>query len=182
MDLAIHRATPAEGRRPERRLRTVVIVALAIAIADALLLGPTLSVLLVLFALLYYVPRALVAWGDPSLLKSRFAKAVAALAIGLATIQLLWWDARLGRERATEVIGAVERYRTTTGGYPEELDKLVPAYLPAVPHARLVPPIAWKFLYMPRREGRAPLLMYMVAPPIGMAVYNFEKREWHQMD
>ena len=63
----------------------------------------------------------------------RIAAVYAALLAG--TVLLLSWSARVAQRRATPVIAAVTRYRSEHGQYPASLDELVPAYLPAIPHA-----------------------------------------------
>jgi hypothetical protein len=56
---------------------------------------------------------------------------VAGLVVGYVTLQ-----ANVARDRAPELVKAVEHYRTDHGEYPSDLEKLVPAYVPSVPRAR----------------------------------------------
>jgi len=176
---AIRSAAPVETGRPERRLRNVVVIAVIAALADLFFLGPMLSIVMMGFAVIYYLPRALIAWKAKPLLRLRLAKGLAVFAIGLAAVELLSWDARLGRERAGSVIAAVERYKADNGSYPERLENLVPGYLPAIPDARMLVS-APRFYYIPHARGA--ILMYVVAPPFLRATYDFETREWHEMD
>ena len=149
------------------------------ATVDGVIFGPMLSILMLPFAVLYYLPRAAIAWKDPPRARLRLAKGVAVFAIALVTVELLAWDARLGRERAAGLIAAVERYRADNGAYPERLENLIPAYIPAIPDARMLPS-APRFFYVRQDQGAS--LMYVVAPPFMRAVYNFETREWREMD
>jgi hypothetical protein len=176
--------TPAGASPPpnrgERRLRNVVIIAVVCVLLDLFLVGPLISVLLVLFALAYYLPRTLVAWRDRPAMRLRFLKFVAVFGMGVATFWLLSADARQGHERAQPVIAALDRFKADRGAYPERLENLVPAYLPAVPKARLMP-AASRFFYMRRSDGGA-TLMYVMIPPFDRAVYDLEKRQWHEID
>lgn len=177
---AIHRASPAEAAKPERRICTIVIIAIVCVLLDVFVFGPMLSVLMMLFAAVYYLPRTLVALKRPQVARLRFTKGLVVFGIGMATAWLFSIDAQQARERAKDVIAALDRYKAAHGAFPQRLEELVPTYLPEVPRARLLP-AASRFYYGRMPDGGA-TLMYVVLPPFGRSVYDFDTRKWHELD
>jgi hypothetical protein len=104
--------------------------------------------------------------------------AVPALAMGLS-VGLVAGNNRLAEARARALVEVVERYRADHGEYPEDLEQLVPDYLPAIPRAKQALMFA-DFQYW-TYEGEH-TLMWTVLPPFGRRLYRFEDRQWGGLD
>jgi len=107
----------------------------------------------------------------------------ALISLSLMSVRVDNW---LARGRAEIVIAAVERFRQEHGRFPEDLDELVPTYLPAIPRAK---PFTLghfgEFWYMgapadhPELE---PFLTYTDVPPFGRVDYGFRSRRFGRLD
>jgi hypothetical protein len=136
---------------------------------------------MVLVALVVLVPMALASalHRDRRALGTRAIRAAAFGLAGLGGIAAIVAQNRLARGRAEVVIDACERYRATTGRYPDHLAELVPAYLPSVPPAK---PFAvfGDFWYLAHEDRHT--LFYVELPPFGRPTYAFEEKRWGYLD
>lgn len=163
---------------PAAQLRTSLGIAVAIFLIDAILLGQGIvAAITVLLMLFYALPRAL--WAgykkNRDLRNLRFAKMgiyLGAAALVLAVINI---DLHFTRQRADEVIAALNKYQAQRGNYPDKLEALVPEFLPAVPDAR-ISLTQNQFYY--HATAKSHDLSYIVIPPFGLNSYNLENGRW----
>ena len=85
------------------------------------------------------------------------------------------------RERAEEVVVALNAYRARTGDYPVRLSDLVPEYLPVVPLARYT--LMFNELdYHHAAAQPGGFLVYTVIPPFGRRTYSLDTGTWGFLD
>ena len=86
---------------------------------------------------------------------------------------------QLAKNRAQNLIAAVEKHQQATGKYPATLDDLVPTYIPSVPLAKYA--LAGReFHYMNRND--TVMLHYTSLPPFGRRTYDFNRQSWSYLD
>ena len=78
----------------------------------------------------------------------------------------------LARERAENVIEAINSYHQHKGTFPDSLASLVPNYLTEVPQSKPVF-LFGNFTYWNSESGT--VLMYVGLPPFGRPYYHFDK-------
>jgi hypothetical protein len=141
-----------------------------------------IALVLCAVAILYLLPRALFAWRDRALLKLRLAKAGITLVAGIAALGAIRHGNEVAAERAERIVAAVQNYRLQRGRYPERLDQLVPTYLAEIPPAKdlLLGGPMREFNYWASDSGHT--LMYVVLPPFGHRLYDFERERWNYLD
>ncbi len=181
--LVIQVAIKAHGdatRKPDRKTSAVALIALIVAALDVFFFQQFwLSGVLCIAGVLYYLPRAIGAYPDRTLLRLRLIKAVVTLATGAAAIAAIVTFNLMAQDHARTVIAAAEAFKAKFGRYPDRLDELVPAFLPEVPNAKpagMMP----RFLYYASADGHT--LMYTVLPPFGRRLYTFEEQRWSALD
>lgn len=170
--------------KTERGVVFVSVAALIWAGLDAFLFGQGV-IAFVVFAvgLLYLVPRALLALrGDRALFKLRLAKAGVTMAAGAAAIAAIGYANRVAEDRALAVISAVETFKAKRGRYPDRLNELVPAFLPAVPSAKPYGMLGQFQYWSSQPPDVHHTLMYTALPPFGRRLYNFEEHRWSALD
>jgi hypothetical protein len=157
-------------RLPSRTWRAATAAALVLAL-DALGLGPGS---LTVWAL--GLPMALqlvlaTSERQRALVRQRlFAAAVWLVALA-GLIAFSRFNLHLSETRSTAVIAACRAYQQDHGHFPDELENLVPSYLPRVPHADWTP--AGEFCYT---AGNGATLSYF-APWPSEVVYSFATGE-----
>ncbi|MFZ5832084.1 MAG: hypothetical protein ACOY3P_18525 [Planctomycetota bacterium] len=104
---------------------------------------------------------------------------IPALALGLllANNQLQW---RIAETNASRVVAACEAFHAANGSYPQNLDELVPTYLPEIPRAKYCL-VFGEFRYYSFGSD-SPILVWFAVPPYGRKIYNFEERRWSYLD
>jgi len=165
---------------PERGLIFVMIMTLALGVSDAFFYGQGLfSIILCVAGVLYFLPRAIAARQDGARFKLRLSKAAISFVAGFAALGIIVYGNVIARERAEELIVAVEQFYAKHGRYPERLEQVVPEFISAIPRAKYVV-VADKFSYSV--SGSRHSLMYVVMPPFGRRIYTFEDRKWTSVD
>lgn len=109
--------------------------------------------------------------------------------IGLLTIANYRLQATIAMSNAADVIEACERYREANGSYPEQLDRVVPRYLSAVPRAKYCF-FQGEFWYWGPRifagemadQPFHVMLVWYEFPPFGRRIYDFETGRWTYLD
>ena len=94
----------------------------------------------------------------------------------LATMAL---NNKIAERRAGQVVNAVQQYKTRYGHYPQRLAEVAPEFLPSIPRTKYTLSSA-DFIYIRREES--PLLWYVVFPPFGRRVYDFNSGKWGSLD
>ena len=89
-----------------------------------------------------------------------------------------WLQTKIAYARSEQVIQACNRYKESTGEYPNKLEELVPAYLPSVPWAKYA--LMGFFMYHHSRE-RGTRLSWMDELLFGSRVYYFEEGRWRHL-
>lgn len=180
----IRRGEAQAGAKPssERSLAFVAILATSWAVIDAFVLSQG-AIALVLFAvaLFYLLPRALFAYRSPPLLRLRLGKALITAAIAAAAFGIIRFNAYLAHSRAEQLIAAVEEFRSRNAHYPEDLEKIVPEYIAAIPQPKYVLVSDGQGFNYSASPG-SHTLTYTALPPYGRMVYDFERRRWDFRD
>lgn len=176
--VATQPASKAAVRRPWWR-RPAPFAALLLFVADALLLEQGLLAALLLVTVCgWLLPKALLLHKVrrdvmPTL---RLALLFSATAIAImATINI---NNHLARQRATDLIDAIDLYRAAQGRYPLVLDALVPRYIAAVPRAKYTLAFS-QFSY--QQHGSRARLSYVEMPPFARPCFDFAQRRWHDV-
>lgn len=105
------------------------------------------------------------------------------LVVPTLTLGLVLGNAHLQSMMATinaeRIIRACEQFRVASERYPTRLQELVPGYIGSVPRAKYSLAFG-EFRYW-SHEGRH-RLMWVVVPPFGRKIYDFEHRQWGFLD
>ncbi|MBN1911191.1 MAG: hypothetical protein JW818_15705 [Pirellulales bacterium] len=105
------------------------------------------------------------------------------IAIPVITLAIVLVNDTIQREiawaNAPKVIGACRQFQAANGRYPENLDELVPQYLPSIPCAKHCL-VFGEFRYW-NLEGR-PMLVWYSIPPFGREIYHFDEDRWSFLD
>ncbi len=112
-----------------------------------------------------------------ALARSRMTRAGMYVILGVAAVGTLRFHEATARKGAQQIISACQAYKQQTGKLPDRLEDLVPEFLPKVPLARytLLYNDFWYF-------SQSGLLTYVVLPPFGRRVYNFNSAQWKYLD
>jgi len=180
---ATEEQSPNASPSPYGPLVATAVIGAILYTVDALILGQGgLIVLATMCGMLVGLVRIGTALGRRSARDAGIAAMTLVLWIGFAvgTFASVYGQTHLAKSRAERVIAACEAYRTANGGYPENLQQLVPAYLPEIPRARIALTFdRFDYIRMVGREhGTQTMLMYTTVPPFGHASYTFETKRW----
>jgi len=85
----------------------------------------------------------------------------------------------LAARRADALVAALHRYEARHQRLPDSLQALVPEFIPAVPRAKYTLMFG-DFLYY--ASERQHVLMWVMIPPFGRQLYDFERRRWRTLD
>jgi hypothetical protein len=155
------------------KLRTSLTGAAILIGLDAVVSGSLVfSMLICPIWFLVAILKALVQRKDLRASLARIAIPLVTLAIVVGNAVL---QSRIARDNAERIIEACTRYKAANGAYPNNLDQLVPAYLPAVPSAKYALMFN-RFSYWEDRGNHS--LMWVVIPPFARSYYGFEGGRW----
>jgi NADH:ubiquinone oxidoreductase subunit 6 (subunit J) len=177
-------ASPGEALASEKTpsLRTALAVCAILLAIDGLFFGaPMLGVYAGIVLALWLAPRMVFAWRKPALRRHRALVALVTLAMIVFDCSIYWIYETVAQKRVTEVAEALIRYRAIKGLYPEQLQQLVPDYLPAVPAAKPGLIVLNRIWYLHQSPGPTGL-MYVSFPPYGRKLFNVQTREWSEID
>lgn len=180
---ATEEQSPNASPSPYGPLVATAVIGAILYTVDALILGQGgLIVLATMCGMIVGLVRIGSAVGRRSARDAGIAAMTLVLWIGFAvgTFASVYGQTHLAKSRAGRVIAACEAYRTANGVYPENLQQLVPAYLPEIPRARIALTFdRFDYIRMVGREyGTQTMLMYTTVPPFGHASYTFETKRW----
>jgi hypothetical protein len=161
-----------------------VLCAAGLYVVDAFMLNQGfISILVIVLALLYFVPRALwVLRKDRGLASQHLAKVGILLLSGLAVFGTNYWQNCMADHKAIEVGDACIAYRAKYNRYPERLADLVPEFMPSVPPAKYTLGGNDRFMYFRPLLGAEPMLFYEAVPPFGRRFYHMERHTWGFLD
>jgi hypothetical protein len=168
-------ATPY-GTRPTRWLRPILLSLLLVALDEQGLVAMLLAALLILI----HLPRTLVAAKYRECRQERLIRWAIYLTAIFMVFALRYYNVSLAKERADQIIVAVEAFVVHHGKYPDKLTELVPQFIPEIPAKAKWTLLDSGFRYMNALDS--PSLMYVVMPPFGRRVYHFETRQWSDLD
>lgn len=164
------------GTQPTRWVRPVVLSLLLVALDEQGIIAFLIGVCLLLF----YLPRSLWAKKYAACRRDRLLR----LAIYMTAIALVFAlriiNSDIAKQRAAQVITAVESYKAKNGAYPERLQQLVPEFLPGIPAKAKPTLMDTGFHY--RASAQRHVLSYVAMPPFGRLEYSFESRDWSFID
>lgn len=168
-------STPTETTLA-RQLRGSLLIATALYFVDAIWLGQGAIAVFTLLILFFIVlPRTLWAWKNKPLRNLRAAKLLVYLMMAIAIGTTIRIDLNQAKRHAETLIVALKQYQARHGSYPEQLEQLVPEFLPTIPQARFCL-TANTFFY--RAADNSHTLSYMVMPPFGWESHNLETGRW----
>jgi len=139
-----------------------------------------IAALVGVYLLLVYLPRSYLAKKYRSNPKERLIR----LGIYLTAIAMIFalrmFNTSLARERAEQIIAATERFKAANGRYPEHLGQLEPTFIPKVPEKAKWSLMDSGFRY--HAEADSHQLTYVAMAPFLRRVYQFETRQWSELD
>ena len=139
------------------------------------------SVLVIFVALFILVPWALLAYRkNRQLYLTRLTKAGIFLLAAFAVFLAIAFQNRIADRWAIKIGNACLAFRAKYHRYPEELNELVPEFVPYVPLAKPLAGIG--FVYSSPPSGGEPMLFYEAMPPFGRRFYHMEKGYWGFLD
>lgn len=168
-------ATPY-GTRPTRWVRPVLL-GLVLVVFDE---QGFIAFLFAAFLILGYLPRSLIAKKYSSCRKERLIRLAIYLSAVAMVLGLRIFNTSLAKGRAEQIITAAENYKVANGKYPDRLDQLVPQFIPEVPAKAKLTLLDNGFRYLVQPDSHT--LMYVVMPPFGRRTYQFETRQWGDLD
>jgi hypothetical protein len=131
------------------------------------------------FLILVYLPRSLLAKKYAACRKERLIRFAVYLAAVGVVFSLITINKHIAKDRAEQIISAVENYKAANGNYPDRLDQLVPQFMTEIPAKARITFTDSGFRYL---VGESHTLMYVAMPPFGRATYNFEAKSWGFID
>lgn len=112
--------------------------------------------------------------------RTRALKFAMYMLLGGATIATLRFHTSTAETAADRVIEGCRSYEADRGELPGQLSDLVPGYLDAIPVAKLTL-MYGNFTYW-SEPSDTHTLEYVVVPPFGRRLYNFENDAWSTLD
>ena len=161
-----------------RALRTSFLWGLAVLAYDAANGSFLLSMLVCPLWLLVSLVRSTWRKSGWGVALARAAIPVSVLAVALVNDS---FQRGLATERAEQVVCAIRTFREEHGRYPNDLQQLVPKYLPFVPRAKYAITFS-AFFYAGGGGESRPGLWWIDTPPHGKRYYNFDDARWSFID
>ena len=180
----LRRREAEAGVKPstERSLAFVAILATSWAVVDAFILAQgAIAMVLFAVALLYLLPRAILAYRSLPLLRLRLGKALITAAIAAVPFGIIRFNAYLAHDRAEQLIAAAEQFRSRNARYPDTLQQMVPDYIAAIPRPKYVL-VSDGVGFDYSAAAGSHTLTYTALPPYGRMVYSFERQQWRFVD
>lgn len=163
-----------------RQLRGSLLIAAALYFVDAIWLGQgAIAVFTLLILFFIALPRNLWAWKNKPLRNLRAAKLLIYLLMALAIGATIRTDLAFAKRHAETLIVALKQYQAKHGAYPNQLEQLVPEFLPAIPQARFS---LTQNTFFYHAADNSHTLSYMVMPPFGWESHNLETGRWTMRD
>jgi len=161
-----------------------ICVAAGLFILDAFGLNQGfLALCLILVSVLVFLPRALWALRENRRLgEQRLVKTGIYLLTAVAIIACNSLQNRMADRQAIKIGNACLAFHAKYQRYPEDLNELVPAFLPSVPVAKYSLMGNAVFFYSSPIVGREPMLYYQAIPPFGRRFYHMETGTWGYLD
>lgn len=163
------------GTSPFRWLKPALLSLLLVVLDEQGVIAGLVGLLL----LTVYLPRSFMQRFQPCR-RERLIRFGIYMAAVLVVFGLRMFNTSLAQQRAHAIIRAVDAYKLKTGGYPDRLEQLVPAYLPKVPHKAKLTMMDAGFRYSSRDGSHS--LSYVSLPPFGRRIYTFETASWDRLD
>lgn len=110
---------------------------------------------------------------------NRLLRAGIYLGLGLLSALTNRFQLAVSHRRAEQIVAACQRYRAERGVYPNQLEDLVPGFLPAVPPANVaLMPTSFHYSFRPKEPDAVPWLWYHDFPGGARISYNFGTGRW----
>ena len=111
--------------------------------------------------------------------KTRSLKALMLMATAVLAIASISANNVLAARRCNHLIAACEQYHSKYNKYPDQLEQLVPEFVPTVPMAKYTMMFN-SFSYTSTADRHT--ILYVSFPPFGRPYYVFEKHRWGDLD
>jgi hypothetical protein len=163
-------------------LRITIILAAILFIFDAFVLNQGfVSLVIILITLFVLLPRALWVYRkNRPLYLTRLTKAGIYLLAAFSVFTANALQNRIADRRAIALGNACLAFHAKYNHYPQQLNELVPEFIPYVPMAKSL--AGASFMYFSPPSGHEPMLYYQALPPFGRRFYHMEKGSWGFMD
>lgn len=166
--------------QPVQQVKKTILTALFLFIVDAFVMNQgAIAVIAVAIIILWLLPKSIVMKFENKSARDPLTKAAIYGVMVLFVFLANYSNNELARYRAETLILAIEKYHQDTGHYPENLSKLVPAYIPNVPLAKYTVMFN-EFRYINQKDTRS--LYYVALPPFGRPTYSFNQKSWGYID
>ena len=170
----------------KNNLRASIIIAAVLYGLDAFVFScPFFAFGLFAVVLLYFLPATVWALrSDRRVARLRAAKAGIYLLAAVSIFLTIRSQYDMAARRAVRLGDACLAYRAKYHHYPNNLEALVPEFVPSVPVAMYG--LLWgnwlQFSYSSNGDDREPMLYYGPIPPFGRHFYFMETRSWGVQD
>ena len=157
-----------------------IIIALVVYFIDALYLDQgVIAALFVFVIILFWLPKVLY----KLIKKKNYSQEIKKISIygsmAILVFVSIAINNNIAQKRANALIVTIGTFYQDTGQYPENLEALVPEYLPMVPKSKYT--FAFNEFRYINRDGNVSLF-YTDLPPFGRPTYDFDKKQWFYID
>jgi len=163
-----------------KTLKKTLITAICLFLIDAVFLNQgiiaAIALLVVVFGL---IPKSIYRWFKKQNVKSHLYKCLIYSLMSVLIFGANILNRQIAKSRVNQIIVAVEEFKTVNNKYPQKLSELAPEYIQAVPRANYTL-FANGFSYH-NRDDHA-FIAYVVMPPFGRRVYDFNQQKWSYID
>ncbi|MDD2774418.1 MAG: hypothetical protein PHU06_00535 [Gallionella sp.] len=161
-------------------MKKTIWIAIGLFVVDALVLSMgAMAFIMALVILFWFLPEVVLLKYRKQSPKVPLTKIAIYSAMILAVMIANAANNMLAKHRAENLVIVIEKYHQSTGHYPENLEDLVPAYIPEVPTAKFAV-FPTEFRYSNSKDTT--LLFYVATPPFGRVTYNFNRQSWGYID
>jgi hypothetical protein len=161
-------------------MKKTVLIAIGLFVVDAFVLSiGAMAFIMALAILFWFLPEVVLLKYRKQSPKVPLTKIAIYSAMILAVMIANAANNMLAHYRAENLVVVIEKYHQSTGHYPENLEDLVPTYIPKVPSAKFAL-LPTEFRYSNSKDTT--LLFYVATPPFGRVTYNFNRQSWGYID
>ena len=163
-----------------KTLRKTLIIAICLFLIDALFLNQGIIAAIALLVLFFWlIPKSIFLWLKKRSVKPQLYKCLIYFLMAIFILGANYLNNQLATSRANQIIAAVEKFKIVNHRYPKKLAELAPEYIEAIPAAKYTL-FANGFFYS-NRDDHA-FIGYVVLPPFGRRIYDFNSKKWGQID
>ena len=161
-------------------LKKSLITAICLFLIDALFFNQGIIAAIALFIVVFWlIPKSIFLWLKKQSVKPQLYKCLIYFLMAIFILAANYLNNQLAASRANQIIAAVEKFKVVNHRYPKKLTELAPEYIEAIPTAKYAV-FGNGFFYSSR--GDDAFIGYVVIPPFGRRIYDFNSKKWGQID